>query len=290
MLLMLLLGWMLLAGCRVVMGTSIMQEFLAESFSVTCIHQPGQETKHNFWCKLAKIYTCAADIVTTSELQPVVWLDRFSIWDNCAHRALTVIVEGPAMGTYCWGGSMAKAAGGKSNAGKVIVSCMCLPRPPSNSDHHAGGQDEMAPGRGGVARERGRPVTGGHTLFRPPVALAAPQPQASSQPPSEDPRPPEGQLQPPELLAGAGRAAVAGLGAVRGAVPRLSTRWGPPGRSRRRSAPARPGPDGAGRDSAGAHRASPVAAGGHNKASPQPRGSQRSAPTRGGGGGWGRCR
>ncbi|XP_040446936.1 uncharacterized protein LOC121086765 [Falco naumanni] len=148
-LLMLLLGWMLLAGCRVVMGTSIMQEFLAKSFSVTCIYQPGQETKHKFWCKLGKIYICAADIVTTSELQPVVWPDRFSIWDNCAHRALTVIVEGPAMGIYCCGGSMAKAARGKSNAGKVIVSCTCLPRPPSNSDHHAGGQEEMAPGRGG---------------------------------------------------------------------------------------------------------------------------------------------
>ncbi|XP_017928512.1 CMRF35-like molecule 6 [Manacus vitellinus] len=66
---------------------------MGESLSVTCEYQPGLEMNPKFCCKPGTVYTCAEDIVITSESQPVVQKGRFSIRDNRTHLVFTVTVE-----------------------------------------------------------------------------------------------------------------------------------------------------------------------------------------------------
>ncbi|XP_071620187.1 CMRF35-like molecule 6 [Heliangelus exortis] len=89
-----LLSWATLPGCWAVTGPKIVRGFLGRSLSVTCRYQQGLETRPKFWCVPGNLLkTCAEDIVVTSELQPVVRRDRFSIRDDRECREITVTVE-----------------------------------------------------------------------------------------------------------------------------------------------------------------------------------------------------
>ncbi|XP_017928642.3 CMRF35-like molecule 6 [Manacus vitellinus] len=88
-----LLAWALLPGCGAMGWRRTVQGFVGESLSVTCEYQPGLEMNPKFWCKPGTVYTCAKDIVITSESQPVVRKGRFSIRDNHTHLVFTVTVE-----------------------------------------------------------------------------------------------------------------------------------------------------------------------------------------------------
>ncbi|XP_009878445.1 PREDICTED: uncharacterized protein LOC104282072 [Charadrius vociferus] len=114
------------AGCWAVTGPRTVLGFLGGSLSVNCRYQRGDEMKPKFWCYLAKfLLTCADDIVVTSELQPVVRRDRFSISDNRARKIFTVTVEDLAegdTGTYFCGVRRGTFRPDESHGVEVIVS------------------------------------------------------------------------------------------------------------------------------------------------------------------------
>ncbi|XP_074411125.1 CMRF-35-like molecule 4 isoform X2 [Zonotrichia albicollis] len=91
-----LLAWALLPGCGAVTGPCTVWGYLGDSLSVTCTYRRGWEKLPKFWCipMTEIVYTCAWDIVITSESQPEVVQGRFSIRDNRAHRTFTVTVDG----------------------------------------------------------------------------------------------------------------------------------------------------------------------------------------------------
>ncbi|CAM9693118.1 unnamed protein product [Bubo scandiacus] len=123
--LLLLLAGVLLPGCWAVTGPPTVRGYVGGSVSVKCRYWAGQEMKPKFWCSPGRLYTCSADIIITSSVQPEVRQDRFSIRDNRARREFTVTMEGLAIGdagTYICGVRTGALEFDEGHAVKMIVS------------------------------------------------------------------------------------------------------------------------------------------------------------------------
>ncbi|XP_056361573.1 CMRF35-like molecule 6 isoform X2 [Oenanthe melanoleuca] len=121
-----LLAWALLPGCGAVMGPAEVRGFLGGSLSITCTYERGQEKYPKFWCKpkAFSLYTCAYDIVITSESKPEAQEGRYAIRDNDTLLAFTVTVDNLSKedaGTFRCGVRTSKLWYDKSAAVKVIV-------------------------------------------------------------------------------------------------------------------------------------------------------------------------
>uniref|UniRef100_A0A8C0IGP5 Immunoglobulin domain-containing protein n=1 Tax=Bubo bubo TaxID=30461 RepID=A0A8C0IGP5_BUBBB len=197
--LLLLLAGVLLPGCWAVRGPGTVWGYVGGSLSVNCTYQAGQEMKPKFWCYPGTLYTCAADIIITSSVQPAVRQNRFSIRDNRTRREFTVTMEGLAIGdagTYICGVRTGTFKADEHHFVKMIVAqgqSPHVPRPHSTSAHHTAGVSH--PHHWGTAPCSLCPIVPSHQIL-PALSVLSLRyfiTPGGSSPPCATPRPAVGQ-------------------------------------------------------------------------------------------------